>query len=213
MSPAVLASILAGVCYLTAYLDYNRGVFSGRIKPNAATWAIWTAIALVSAGSYLSSSGDVWKSMLPLVNIVPCTGTFVLALCTGKFEKLSRLDWAACVLAILAGAVWAACGSAATANLIVQAAIIIGFIPIWKTVWRTPSHEHARPWWLWAFSYSISVAVVVWRWTGHWIDLVSPLNCVLLHSSVAFLCLRHEQTPPAAHAAEKSPANEPAIPA
>ena len=188
MNLSVAASMVAGGCYLLAYLDYNRGIFAGRTKPNGATWAIWSAIALVSAGSYLTASRDIWESMLPLVNIVPCLGTFFLALIAGKFKRLETIDWLACAVVAVAAILWAACGSAAVANVVVQVAIVIGFVPIWRASWIAPASEHVRPWWMWGFSYSLAAVVVILRWKDQWIDLVSPALCMLLHSSVAIIC-------------------------
>lgn len=188
MRLSIFVGSLAGFCYLLAYADYNRGIFSGRIKPNGATWGIWSMIAVLSAGSYFTVSGDFWKSILQIVNILPCIGTFLLALFAGKFQKLGLTDWLASLITVLAVGVWAICKSAAWTNVIVQGAIVIGFIPIWRSVWTAPSLEHRRPWVLWTISYSLAAAVVVLRWNGQWIDLVSPLNCIVLHASVPVLC-------------------------
>lgn len=183
MSASIILAILSGLGTTLAYLDYNRVVLSGETKPNGATWAIWSAIALISSSSYLASTGDFWKSIIPLVNILLCIGTFVLALVSGKFKKLDVTDWCALAIGIVATLVWKLT-TASYANLIVQAAIIIGFIPTWHGVWQNPSREKPRPWWIWSISYCIAGIVVIMRWKGQWIDLVYPWLCVPLHASV-----------------------------
>lgn len=188
MELSIILSTQAGLGYCLAYLDYNRGVLTGETKPNGATWAIWSAIAVVSTGSYFAASGDFWKSLLPILNIVLCIGTFVLALITGKFKKLDVTDWIALGLGLIAAVVWGVYKSATYANLIVQVAIMVGFIPTWRAIWKTPSCEHPRPWWIWDISYCISAVVVILRWENQWIDLVYPINCIVLHASVPILC-------------------------
>lgn len=183
MNISIILALLSGLGTTLAYLDYNRVVLKGETKPNGATWAIWSTIALISSSSYFASTGDFWKSIIPLLNIVLCIGTFVLALMGGKFKKLDVTDWFALAIGIAAIVVWKLT-TASCANLIVQVAIIIGFIPTWHGIWKSPSHEKPRPWWIWCVSYGIAGIVVILRWKGQWIDLVYPWLCVFLHASI-----------------------------
>lgn len=186
---------MSGLGTTLAYLDYNRVVLKGETKPNGATWAIWSAVALVSTSSYFAASGDFWKSVIPFANILLCIGTFILALVGGKFKKLDATDWCALVIGIIAVVVWKMT-NAAYANLIVQVAIIIGFIPTWHGVWKTPSCEKPRPWWIWMIAYGIAGIVVVLRWKNQWIDLVYPVLCVFLHASVPIVGIISRQSTP-----------------
>jgi hypothetical protein len=180
---SIILAIMSALGTSLAYTDYNRKILRGETNPNGATWAIWSAIALVSTSSYFASTGDIWKSIIPFANILLCIGTFVLALMGGKFKKLGITDWCALAIGIVAVIVWKMT-TAAYGNLIVQVAIIIGFIPTWHGVWNKPSCEKSRPWWIWCVSYGIAGVVVILRWKGQWIDLVYPWLCVFLHASV-----------------------------
>jgi len=170
-----------------AYLDYIRKVLGGKTVPNGVTWAIWSAVALVNFGTYVIASGDFWKSIVPLVNIALCVTTFVLALSCGKFRKLDVPDWIALLLALSAVVVWQL-SAAACANMMVQLAIAIGFIPTWKAVRRNPLCEQPQPWWMWSSAYCIALVVVVLRWRGQWTDVLLPVN-FFLHASVPVLAL------------------------
>ena len=183
MDIGIILALISALGTTLAYLDYNRVVLKGETKPNGATWAIWSAIALISTSSYFASTGDIWKCLIPLLNIILCIGTFVLALMGGKFKKLDATDWCALAIGIIASIVWKLT-TAGCANLIVQVAIIIGFIPTWHGVWESPSREKPRPWWIWCVSYSVAGIVVILRWKHQWIDLVYPVLCVFLHASV-----------------------------
>lgn len=187
MELSIFLSTVAGLGYTLAYLEYNRGVINGGTRPNAATWAIWSAISLVSAGSYFSATGDFWKSLLPAINIVLCIGTFVLSTALGKFRKLDATDWIALGVGFVAVMVWGIWKSASYANLVVQLAIMIGFFPTWRAIWRTGSCERSCPWWIWTISYCISLIVVILRWKEQWVDLAHPVNGTLLHASVPIL--------------------------
>ena len=185
---SIILAIVSGLGHMGAYLDYNRKVLKGTTGPNGATWAIWSVIAIISASTYISASGDAWKGLLSLTNIVFCIGTFFLALCCGKFQKLGATDWMALLLAGVAILVWEL-STAAYANMIVQVAIAIGFMPTWRAVRQNPSCEQPRPWWMWSAAYCVSVTVVFLRWKNQWIDLVFPITGVLLHASVPLVAL------------------------
>lgn len=185
-------AIAAGVAQTAAFLDYNRKVLSGKTWPNGATWAIWAVIALVSASTYLSATGDIWKGLMSINNIALCIGTFVFALYRGKFQKLGVTDRVALLLGVIAIVVWIL-STAACANIVVQVAIVIGFIPTWQAVRLNPMREHPRPWWLWSSAYCIAVAVVFLRWRNQWIDLLFPINGALLHASVPLLALARQR--------------------
>jgi hypothetical protein len=174
---------MSGLGTTLAYLDYNRLVLKGETKPNGATWAIWSAIALISTSSYFAASGDIWKSIIPFANILLCIGTFVLAIMSDKFKKRDFTDWLALTIGIVAIVVWKM-KTAAYGNLIVQVAFIIGFIPTWRGIWKMPSSEKPRPWLIWCVSYGIAAVVVILRWRHQGIDLVYPVLCVFLHASV-----------------------------
>ncbi len=180
-------SLLSGLSYLLGFLYYNWGLLQGKIKPNGATWAIWTALAIMSAGSYFLTSQDFWKSIIPIINTFLCIGTFIVALVIKKFQKIDTIDWVALIIGLIAAAVWGLSLSAVSANIIVQIAIFIGFIPLWRTLWHYPDSERALPWCLWTFSYFATGCVVVLRWHGVWAEIIYPMNCFLLHISVPLI--------------------------
>lgn len=187
MQTSQILAIASGIAYTLAYLDYNRQVIKGATRPNSATWLIWSVIAIVSTTSYLKASGDVWKSVIPLLNIGLCMATFVLAVCLKKFKRPDMMDFVALAIGVTAALVWKQYGSAKYANLIVQFAVLAGFVPTWRGILKDPTCEQARPWIIWTVGYILAVIVVILRWNGQWIDIVYPTNCVLLHTSIPII--------------------------
>ena len=134
MQTSQLLAIAAGLVYTIAYLDYNRKVLKGETKPNGATWLIWSVISLISTSSYFTATRDVWMSVIPLLNIVLCIGTFVLALWLKRFTRPDIMDFVALTIGIIAAVVWKQYGSAKYANFIVQFAVLAGFYPTWRGI-------------------------------------------------------------------------------
>ncbi len=177
-------AIASGLVLMIAYVVYNWGMFAGRTNPNVATWSVWAAIVVLGTSSYTVASGDVWMAVIALANSIFCIATFVVVAVRGRFKGVDRADLTALGLGILAAVSWAVFRSAASANLIVQAAIIIGFVPTWRGLWRGLVVERPLPWWLWSAAYVLALVVVIMRWNGEWVPLVYPINCIWLHASV-----------------------------
>ncbi len=190
MHVSVFFSLIAGTIYCIGFVDYNRNIFKGRNKPNYLTWAIWSAEGVVFTTTYLLATKDIWKGMIPIINVVFCIATFFIALFIGKFKKINLIEWLSVAIGLTtAVAVLLIFKSATYANYISQAVIIAGFIPTWRGIWNKPSNELARPWLIWTLSYFIATIVVVLRWNGHLVDIIYPINCILLHVSIPIICM------------------------
>ena len=75
-----------------------------------------------------------------------------------------------------------------TPNLIVPVAILAAFdLRCGGRIRKNPACEQPRPWWIWVVGYILATVVVILRWNHQWYDLVYPINCILLHSSVPLL--------------------------
>lgn len=189
-------ALASGLILTIAYLVYSWSVLFGKETRSVATWAIWSEIVIVSASSYIVASGDWWMATIAIVNSFLCIATFVVVALRSELMAVDRADKIALGLGILAAGTWLIFSSAAYANLIIQAAIAIGFVPTWRGIWRGTVHERSLPWWLWSFAYVLALIVVIMRWKGDWVPLVYPINCIWLHASVPLFkkwCLEQEK--------------------
>lgn len=190
---AVFLGILAGALHLVAFGIYNRQIFKGTSKPNAATWTLWAILTVLNFTSYKAMSGDWVKSFLPTASSLACVATFVVALFKGKLSRLNIYDSAALFIGLVAAGAWWYFNSATSANLIMQVAVLISFVPTYRGVWQDPKTEKALPWFIWSSAYILSIAVVVMRWQGQYQDLVYPVNCLILHAVVGVLARRRKE--------------------
>lgn len=186
---AITLGIIAGAMHIVAFLFYNKQMIRGESTPNTATWTIWVFLSTLNAASYLFASEDIVKTILPFASTIACIGTFIYSVVKGK---LSRLDWTdsfILALGIVASALWFYYQSATIANMVIQVAVMISFIPTWRGVIKNPKVERAFPWFLWSASYIVNITTVILRWQGQPQDLVYPINCLILHGSVGLLSL------------------------
>lgn len=190
MSPSFFLSVSASIIHLVAFALYNAQMVRGTSKPNTATWTLWAVLTATNATAYLNASGDWVKSILPAASSIACILTFLFALMRGSFKMLSTADAAAFVIGCLAGLVWWHYQSAVYANLILQCAIGVSFIPTYRSVWDVPSSEKAPPWALWGIAYVLLTYVVFLRSSGQWTDYVHPVQGAIMHAAVVPLTWR-----------------------
>jgi hypothetical protein len=191
LKTALILTLITSSVQIIGFVIYDWQAFRKMSKPNVASWALWAVITVLNFTSYRSMSGDWMKSLLPTVSSAFCILTFVVAfLKGGKLSKLNKFDTAALALGTMATLTWYFLQSATYANLIIQAAVLIGFVP----TWRTAKTERRLPWFIWTTAYVLGVIVVVLRWSGHWQDLVYPVMCMFAHLVVGLLAKPAPQT-------------------
>ncbi|KPJ85781.1 hypothetical protein AMJ57_01930 [Parcubacteria bacterium SG8_24] len=180
--------------HLLAFLVFNWKTARGQARPNTATWTIWSFVTILNCASYFVMSGDWIKALQPLAGALACTGTLLFALSRGRLERPGRFDLAVLAVSLVSAIVWFVWRQAAFANLVLQAAFVISFIPTLKDVWRAPQKESPLPWFMWGAAYLLLIAAVCVRWSGHIPDLVYPLNSFFWHALVGVLALRRSRT-------------------
>ena len=183
---------IAGVLNLVAYLLYNRQMDHGKSHPKVATWLLWGFVYSLNSGSYLSLSGGHWiKIALPLASAAACLGTLLCALVRGRFrhQVLDAWEKAVLVIALAASLVWWHGQEAAYANLCLQTAFIVSFMPTVVGVWREPQSERWLPWVMWAVAYAVMTYSVWLHWRS-WSEMAYPLNGLCLNAAVGLLSRR-----------------------
>mgnify|MGYP000582484979 CR=1 FL=1 len=186
---SIALSLVSGALFIAAYCDYLNTAMRGGGKPNWITWVIFLMVGIVNAMSYFSVTRDWLKCIIPGINFVFALLMVLVAFLCGRTKKPGFSG----ILALLVGVAAALMGiwkdSSIVANMAIQVAILIGFIPTWQSVWNDPMAEPFRPWFAWAASYIALVGVVAMRWKDEPLELVYPISCTILHASVPILCI------------------------
>jgi len=189
MDASWVLGVFAGSVHLVSYALYNREMLLGRIRPNTATWILWSFLATLNTASYLAMSGDLAKSVTPIVGCAACLLTLGLTAKKGRLSRLSRFDLTVLAIGIAAGLLWWGSRSAAFANLLLQLAFVIANIPTLRGVWRDPCTEQPLPWLGFALAYVLNIAVVLMRWQGQVLDLAYPVCSLLADGGVGLVIL------------------------
>lgn len=187
--------IIGGLMHIVAYMIYNWQMLRGVSKPNAATWILWTILSSFNCVSYIIMTDDWIKGILPIASTTFCAVVFVISVFKGKLSKLKKWDSIALITGVFAMTVWLIFHSAIYANMILQFCILISFTPTIRGVWQNPKMEKCLPWFIWSSAYIINMIIVFSRWQGHPLELVYPINGMILHGLVGILALRRKKTP------------------
>jgi len=187
LSRALVA--IAMLSSITGFALYNWKTFAGDASPNITSWFLWGTITVLNFTSYKAMSGDWVKSALPTTNSLLCVTTFFFALFFGKAGALGEYDIAVLTTGVIAAIVWWWFRSSRRANLLVQVALSVAFIPTFISVTGDPGSEIAFSWFLWANCFFFQTLVVVLRWKKEWAELVYPVSGFGLHLAVGVLAL------------------------
>jgi hypothetical protein len=148
--------------------------------------------------NYTVVSGDFIKGIFPMISSVLCFFTLFLTARSGNFSEVEKDDKRVFALGVIAACVWKIADSPTFAQLLLQVALIIGFIPTFKKSYNRPESENTLAWCLWTLAFVFQTAFVLLTWEGQKMALVYPINMFICHGVVAAMVVyrsKHVPTP------------------
>lgn len=185
----ILLGVIIALTQIAGYYFYYLSVKNG-VRPNTTMWSIWAFGSLLNFFSYAQLSGDWVKDVLPLACSLACIVLYVHMLSRGRFQKLTKSDWAIVSADMIAVIIWFATDSALVANIAFQVGTIISFIPVYKEVYDEEENEKQLPWLVWSSAYFLDIVLVGLRYEK-WGDLVYPVVNFGLHFLMWLLVFTH----------------------
>lgn len=183
-------TILSSVIFLVFFIIYNKDILKGTVKPNVVSWGLFSLITLINATTYIVFTHDIFKGALAFTDCFTCVVITCLILFKGQYTKLTIFEKIIILLSLLSLVLWFVLHKAMYANLLLQPAYILAFIPTLKNAWKNPQNESSLVWLMWAFSFILTIIVILIRWQNVWADLINPFIALTLHTSVGLLALR-----------------------
>jgi len=187
---AIALGVLAGLVQLAGYWLYNKKLSHSEINPNVITWAIWGLGSVVAVIIYKDLANDWVKEFLPTVCAIAAFATFVHMMVRGSFQRPDRLEIELLILDVMVVVYWVVSDNPFLSNVFLIIDIQISFAPILRSTWRFPETEDPKPWLVWSLAYTMLTAVVIMRWEKWW-DLLLPVNYLILHLEVWWLCRKN----------------------
>jgi len=207
---------LAVVCNVLGFVVYHTETFFSDKNPSLVSWFIFGLLTVLNFTSIRVMTRDKAKSLLPTVSSFLCASTFFVVLGKSLYARfylhnsnysfaLSSYEVVCLVLGVIAAVVWksslpkilgenpteeerrAESQAAKKAQVILQVALFLGFIPTFVRVATDPGAEQVFSWAVWTLTFALQTIVVLWRWKGQYMDLVYPVNMLVCHLAVALL--------------------------
>jgi hypothetical protein len=178
--------MMATILSIGAFIIYNWRIFSGQSHANFISWAIWAFVTALNFTSYKSVSGSWIKAMLPTVDSGLCILTALVLLFLGRIGKMNVTDMMCLMLGIVTIILWRFTKSARLAQVLVQVALVIGFIPTYHGM-IIRNTEPWLPWLMWAVAFVGQFAAVNYnRRTdenkkGEPYEFLYPVNMAIFH--------------------------------
>ena len=137
--------ILSGIVALISYIPYTLDIISKKVKPERASWLIWSVLAMIAFFSQLAKGAhqSLWFTGLDSIGAFVTLG---LAIRYG-FGGVKRRDMFALIVAGIGLLIWYFTNNALYALIIAMAVDAIGAsLTVWKT-YENPETE-TYPMWL-----------------------------------------------------------------
>jgi hypothetical protein len=186
----LILTVLSSLIFLSFFVVYNKNIINGSIKPNIVSWELFSLITLINAITYIAFTHDLLKGALAFTDFFTCIIITCFILFKGQYFKLTISEKVIILLSIISIFVWWIFHSAVYANLLLQPAYILAFIPTLKNAWYHPQNENSLVWLMWAFSFLLTITVIIIRWDNNFADIVNSLIAFSLHLIVGLMSLR-----------------------
>ena len=190
MDLPLLLTILSSALFLTFFVVYNKDIIKWSIRPNLISWSLFSLITLINSLTYIFFTHNAFKAGLAFTDFFTCIVISCLILFRKQYSKPNTFERTIIVLAVVSLISRYLFHSALYANLLLQPAYILAFLPTIRNAWKHPQNESALVWLMWAGCFVLNITVIILLRNNVWADLVNPLIALTLHASVWSLALR-----------------------
>ena len=138
MTPEFFGIFSASLAVI-AYPPYLLSVLKGKTRPHLFSWVLWsfltwTMFAIQAAGG---AGPGAWSTAV--------TGVFTAAIAFISFrygeKNITRSDWAAFIVGLLAIPLWVATKDPTASAILVTVIDLFGFYPTYRKSWVKPHEE------------------------------------------------------------------------
>jgi hypothetical protein len=179
-----IIGVTAGVLAFVAFIPYIASIIKGKTKPQRTTFAIWSAISLVTLFSYFATGAreTIWVA---LVYAVLQISVFALSFKYGMggFGKLDITCLSGAFIGII---FWIVTDNPAIALYVSIAAELLGWIPLLKKTYSQPETENTLSWVIGAIAACLNLFALT---TLRFDIALYPIYVVISEGLVALLLI------------------------
>ncbi|HPF70605.1 MAG TPA: hypothetical protein PLQ13_08060 [Candidatus Krumholzibacteria bacterium] len=142
---------IAGVLCIDLFIAvrYTVQIRRGAIRPALAMWVLFTLAVGGSLATYLGDGRySLWDNVLNASDLALCAYVAAIVLRYGDHTtRFNRFDRACLVAVAVIILLWAVTRRHATANLLIQAILVIAYFPVVQRLWRADRNTESFAAW------------------------------------------------------------------
>ena len=137
---------------------YLTSIFSGRTRPHAFSWVIWSVISTIGFAAQVAEGAGPgsWARGVSAATCIICA---VLGFTHGE-KNITRADWITLVTALLAVPLWLLTETPVWSVILVCVIDTIGYLPTARKAYSKPHEETPRGYILSAFCALFSLLAI-----------------------------------------------------
>ncbi len=177
MEYKVIIGIVAALIALIGYVPYIKNIFSGKTKPHAFSWLIWSLITFISFAAQVSDFAGP-GAFATLIFAFACFLIFVFALWKGE-RNIIFIDWVLLGCALFSLFLWYITQSPFLSIILIVLTDFFGFLPTIRKSYSKPFEETLSTYVLSGAAHAISLLALT-----HYsvITALYPASLVLTNS-------------------------------
>jgi len=173
--------VVASIILLVVPVLYLVKTAQGKITPNPVTFLVRSVVSVMNLVTYFLTNGqDPWKSSVTFASTSGLLSIFFYAFYRGKFSRINWFDIVAGVIAIVVGVMWKLSKDPVLANLFLQTAMLVSFIPAIRGVLVGVAKEQVLPWALATTTYVLMTTALMLDPSTTWQQFIHPVCVGLL---------------------------------
>lgn len=187
--------ILASLILLSVPILYLVRTAQGHITPNPVTFGVRSVVSVMNLATYFFTTGkDPFKSSVTFASTVGLITILAYSFRKGRFSKVNRFDITSGIIAFTVALLWKFSKDPIFANLCLQSAMLLAFVPAIRGVLAGVAREQVLPWALATLTYTLMVTALLLDRGTTWQQLVHPIFVGILGNGGLMLAAAYKNS-------------------
>lgn len=167
--------VVASLILLTAPVIILMRIHQGKTTPSRVTFGIRSVVSVMNLITYfLGTQHDYFKSAIMLTSALSLSAIFVYSFFKGK-TKIRWYDVVTTLIVIVVVIKWKSSGDAMVANLWLQSALLLSFVPYTLGVLDGTIKDHPISWAFATLAYVLMTFGLLLSAEPSWQEFVNPV--------------------------------------
>jgi hypothetical protein len=180
----ILIGYLSIIVAVFSYVPYFRGILTGKVKPHAFSWLVWSFLVGIAFAAQVVKEGGAgtWATGF---TALACFVIFLFAIVKGD-RRFVLFDWISLAAAFVALILWQLTNDPTLSLILVVTTDAFGFLPTLRKGYLKPHEDSPSLWALTATKWGLAIVALG---SYSFITLLYPAYLLTLASSYTALLL------------------------